>query len=84
MIGVTKITFILATYRQFTNGTLLRMYCVDTDALVFMFNRGNSYGFKTECTGKRTYTLSSVTGSDHVKYMASPFFYFYMTTCQVL
>ena len=26
------------------------------------------------------YTLSSVTGSGHVKYMVSPFFDFYMTT----
>ncbi len=31
-----------------------------------------------------TYTLISVTGSGHVKYMASPFFDFYMTTCLVL
>ena len=30
------------------------------------------------------YTLSSVTGSGHVKYMASPIFDFYMTTCHVL
>ncbi len=33
---------------------------------------------------KTWHTLSSVTGSGHVKYMASPFFDFYMTTCHVL
>ena len=27
------------------------------------------------------HTLSSMTGSGHVKYMANPFFDFYMTTC---
>ncbi len=31
-----------------------------------------------------SYTLSSVTGSGHVKYMVNPFFYFYMTTWHVL
>ncbi len=31
-----------------------------------------------------SYTLISVTGTSHVKYMASPFFDFYMTTCLVL
>ncbi len=30
------------------------------------------------------YTLISVTWSGHVKYMVSPFFYFYMTTYHVL
>ena len=29
-------------------------------------------------------TLTSATGSGHVKYMATPFFYFYMTTGHVL
>ncbi len=35
------------------------------------------------CTWWDWCTLSSVTGSGHVRYMASPFFDLYMTTCHV-
>ncbi len=38
----------------------------------------------THTVYRALYTLSSVTGSGHVRYMASPFFYFYMTTCHVM
>ncbi len=42
-INLTKANIINSDF--FLKNFLLRKYCIDTEALVFMFNGGSSYGF---------------------------------------
>ena len=40
-----EITLSHSSLIETVNVEVLKMYCIDTKVLVFMFNRGSSYGF---------------------------------------
>ncbi len=78
----------LASLTDFTSTNFIKGIFVTDRYRVYYHKQGGGSRYQKNVINfdknMWSYTLSSVTGSGHVKYMASPLFYFYMTTCYAL